>query len=47
MYRKGLSKMIPQCKVRNTDLSELVNLKSQRGIYNEVYNKKEQRTTEY
>ena len=41
MHRKGLSRKIPQCKVRYTDLSELVNLKSQRGIYNEVYSKKQ------
>ncbi len=46
MYRKELNKKIPQCKVRNTDLVELVNLKSQRGIYHEVYIKKEKYTTE-
>lgn len=47
MYRKGLHKKIPRCKVRNTGQRQLVNLKSQRGIYYEVYNKKEKGTTEY
>lgn len=40
--RKELHRKIPQSKVKKYWLGWLVNLKSQRGIYYEVYYKKEQ-----